>query len=174
MWEQPLAVLAPHHYAPNQMLVNFPHWLWLSFRARSGPASSGDWPPTAELVRFLRLIPREADTYHDSRLACAVGVMRAVSTPRQRCDFRVSRNYCSCNAPCAASSVLRKFCLSSGAQKRPLDSSKNYLCGAGSRKNGCSWEEDDKRLPACIADYVSDNVATSLVCGLIPSVRSWR
>ena len=33
------------------------------------------------------IFPREADTYHDIRPACAVGVMCAVSTPRQY--FRV-------------------------------------------------------------------------------------
>ena len=31
------------------------------------------------------IFPREADTYHDFRPACAVGVMCAVSTPRQSC-----------------------------------------------------------------------------------------
>ena len=36
----------------------------------------------------MRLIPRGADTYHDFRLACAVGVMRAVSTPRLRGDIQ--------------------------------------------------------------------------------------
>ena len=30
-------------------------------------------------------LPRGADTYHDFQPACAVGVMRAVSTPRQHC-----------------------------------------------------------------------------------------
>ena len=84
----PLAFPAPHHYDPNQMLVNFPLWLWLSFRAWSASVSSGDWPPTVELVRFFRLIPRGADTYHDFRPACAVGVMRAVSTPRLRGDIQ--------------------------------------------------------------------------------------
>ena len=32
VWEQPLAVPAPQHFDPNQMLVNFPLWLWLAFR----------------------------------------------------------------------------------------------------------------------------------------------
>ena len=31
------------------------------------------------------ILPREADAYHDFRPACSVGVMRAVSTPRQYC-----------------------------------------------------------------------------------------
>ena len=38
--EQPLAVPAPHHYDLNQMLVNFPLWLWLTLRAWSASGSS--------------------------------------------------------------------------------------------------------------------------------------
>ena len=56
--EKPLALPAPHQYDPNQMLSNFPLWFW---------------------------VPREADTYHDFRPACAVEVMCAVSTPRLHC-----------------------------------------------------------------------------------------
>ena len=36
-------------------------------------------------------LPRGADTYHDFRPACAVGVMRPVSTPRLCGDIQVSR-----------------------------------------------------------------------------------
>ena len=37
------------------------------------------------LLCFFSHPPLRADTYHDLRPACAVGVMRAVSTPRQHC-----------------------------------------------------------------------------------------
>ena len=41
VWEQPLAVPAPHHFGLNQMLVKFPLWLWLAFCAWSASVSSG-------------------------------------------------------------------------------------------------------------------------------------
>ena len=74
--EMPLAFPAPHHYDPNQMLVNFPLWLWLSFRAWSASVSSGDWPPTAELLRFCV-----------SSLGGLTRTMRAFSSPRHRGDI---------------------------------------------------------------------------------------
>ena len=37
--------------------------------------------------------PREVDTYRDIRPACAVGVMRAVSTPRLHCRIVVMMRY---------------------------------------------------------------------------------
>ena len=46
VWEQPMAVPAPHHYDPNLVLVNFPLWLWWACRVWSASVSSGDWPPT--------------------------------------------------------------------------------------------------------------------------------
>ena len=53
----------------------------------------GHWLEVSSLLfLFPPSLPQGADTYHDFQPACAVGVMRAVSTPRQRCDSWVSRN----------------------------------------------------------------------------------
>ena len=50
--EKPLAVPAPHHCDPHQMLVNFPLWLWLTFRAWS--ASGSSWSSASSTVQRLR------------------------------------------------------------------------------------------------------------------------
>ena len=91
MWEQPLAVPAPHHFDLNQMLVNFPLWLWLAFCAWLASVSSGDRPPTADFVRFcsplLSLSGRKTDGTSSvlctspTRLLCSLRHLRP-SQPR--------------------------------------------------------------------------------------------
>ena len=118
MWEKPLAFPAPHHNDPNQMLVNFPLRLWLSFRAWSASVSSGDWPPTVELVRFcvssLEGLTRAMTSNLPVRLgSCVLSVLRGYAA--------ISKFAAVLFMPWAASWVMRKFCSFSGTAEPEHD-----------------------------------------------------
>ena len=156
MWEQPLAVSAPHLFDPNQMLVNFPLWLWLALRAWSASVSSGDWPQTAELVRFCvfslegltRTMTSDLPVHMGS---CVLSVLRGYAA--------ISKLAAMLFMQWAMGGFVGKFCSSSGTQKRSLDSCRT-------RKD--RWLEHG---PSPLVTPRSDSVIVFWVCVLKGELR---